>query len=382
MSPAPPVHRYRQAEELVRGIFEAGGWRVEPPPDSASDEADLIVRHGHLRFVLEIKALSEGRADRAIPLLSQAILQAQAYAQNRKSAQPLAVICVENASPSLIQQIRAFADKYAPNVPIGIVAESGLRYFQGAGLEGLNTEQEEPRKSGLPLATVAINLFSYLNLWMLKVLLAPEIPHQLMKAPRRRYRSGAELAEAAQVSAMSASRFLQQLRNEGFLDDVTGYLVLVRRKELFRRWRSAAMRTAHEMPMRFLIKGATQQQLHRLLADRKDSACLGLFAAADALHLGHVSGVPAYVYVTKLPRPGDEQWNGLIALPHEAPDLILRQTRSPNSTFRAAVHHADVAVTDVIQTWLDVSNHPARGEEQAELIYQNVLRPIVDSNPT
>lgn len=379
--PSSSSSRGRQAEELVRRIFESRGWKLEALPHGASNGPDLIVRRGAQRFVVEIKALAEGRADRAIPMLSQAILQAQAFAKEGGNTQPLAVICVENPSSSLLNQIRSFVEKYAPNVPIGVVSEGGLRYFRAAGLEELNTELKEPRRYGSPSPSAAINPFSDLNQWMLKVLLAAEIPDHLLEAPRRRYRSGAELAEAAQVSTMSASRFLQQLRNEGFLDEASGSLVLVRRAELFRRWRSAVMRPAQEMPMRFLIKGAVQQQLHRLLASHQEAACLGLFAAADALQLGHVSGVPPYVYVAKLPRPGDKKWNGLIAFPNEVPDLILRQAPSPSSIFRGAVHRDDVTVADVIQTWLDVSNHPSRGEEQADVIYQNVLRSLIGSDP-
>ena len=34
-------------------------------------------------------------------------------------------------------------------------------------------------------------------------------------------------------------------------------------------------------------------------------------------------------------------------------------------------------VTDVIQVWLDVANHPSRGEEQANLIYEKNIRPLL-----
>jgi len=34
-------------------------------------------------------------------------------------------------------------------------------------------------------------------------------------------------------------------------------------------------------------------------------------------------------------------------------------------------------VSDIIQVWLDVVNHPSRGEEQAKLIYEKILRPII-----
>lgn len=371
--------RGKNAEDLVVRLFESNGWEIEASPAEGSRGPDLIVQRGAQRFVVEIKALAEGRADRVIPLLSQAILEAQAYALDAGDARPLAVICVENASSSLLNHVSSFAERYAPDVPIGVVSESGFRYFRGPALEELNAEPEQPRWFGAPASNQAINLFSDLNQWLLKVLLASEIPDHLLEAPRHRYRSGSELAEAARVSNMSVSRFLQQLRNEGYLDDSSRYLVLVRRAELFRRWRSAVMRPPPELPMRFLIKGAVQQQIHRLLAGHQE-ACLGLFAAADALQLGHVSGVPPYVYVPKLPRSGEKKWSALlIASPSEVPDLILRQALSPKSIFRGAVHRDDLMVSDVIQIWLDVANHPSRGEEQADLIYQKLLRSIIDN---
>lgn len=132
--------------------------------------------------------------------------------------------------------------------------------------------------------------------------------------------------------------------------------------------------------MRFLIRSPVEQQIRGLLAMHEGEACLGLFAAADALQLGHVSGVPPYIYVPKLPRPEDKKWRALVvAPPSEKPELIVRQALSPKSAFRGAVHQEGLIVADVIQVWLDVSNHPSRGEEQADLIYEKVLHPIVRS---
>lgn len=370
--------RNENAEALVAQLFEAKGWDVDRSPKDGNKRLNLVARKGPQCFAVEIKALAEGRADRVIPLLSQAILQAQANALDAGNAQPLAVISVENASPSLSKQVGSFVEQYAPNVAVGLVSKNGLRYFRGAGLEELNAEQEKPRWYGGSPSNQPVNLFSDLNQWMLKVLLAPDIPDHLLHAPRQRYQSGSEFAEAAKVSPMSASRFLQQLRSEGYLDDSSRSLALVRRQDLFRRWRSAAMRPSPELPMKFLIRSPVEQQIKGLLAKHEGEACLGLFAAADALRLGHVSGVPPYIYVPKLPRPEDKKWRALVAAsPSEKPDLIVRQALSPKSAFRGAVHQDGLIVSDVIQVWLDVANHPSRGEEQADLIYEKALRPIV-----
>lgn len=370
--------RSQSAEALVADLFESHGWNVDRSPEDGKKRPDLMVRRGRQCFVVEVKAVAEGRADRVIPMLSQAILQAQAYAVDVGNAQPLAVISVENASQSLSRQLGSFVEQYAPTVAVGLISESGLRYFRGAGLEELNAQPEEPRWYGSSPSNQPVNLFSDLNQWMLKVLLAPEVPDHLLHAPRQKYQSGSELAEAAKVSAMSASRFLQQLRHEGYLDDSSRYLALVRRQELFRRWRSAVMRSSPELPMRFLIRGSIEKQIRSLLEGNQGESCLALFLAAEALGLGHVSGVPPYVYVAKLPQPGDKNWRALVpASPSDVPDLIVRQALSPKSVFRGAVHQEGLIVSDVIQVWLDVANHPSRGEEQANLIYEKSLRPII-----
>jgi len=130
--------------------------------------------------------------------------------------------------------------------------------------------------------------------------------------------------------------------------------------------------------MRFLVRGSTQKQIYNLLASHHGESCLGLFWAAEALKLGHVSGVPPYIYVPKLPRPGDKKWRGLVAASTaEVPDLIVRQALSPKSIFRGAVDLDGLIVSDVIEVWLDVANHPSRGEEQANLIFEKALRPVV-----
>lgn len=61
----------QRAEELVARIFEDDGWKVEREPVAQSHRADLLVRKGNKRFLVAVKAFSEGRPDRVIPLLSR-----------------------------------------------------------------------------------------------------------------------------------------------------------------------------------------------------------------------------------------------------------------------------------------------------------------------
>lgn len=377
-APLSPNNLTASAEQYVADLFRSINWSVEVPLGTPA-RGDLIIERGAQRFIVEIKALSESRPDRVLPMLSMAILQAQAAAEQFHDAHPLAIIYVPDGSQSLVKHVDSFAQKYAKDVPVGVVSGNGWQYFKGEAFQELNRLPEELHRVATSQVPQAINLFSDLNQWMLKLLLAWELPEGLLNAPRKKFRKGADLAEAAQVSAMSASRFLQQLRSEGHLSDSSPYLNLVRREELLRRWGAATMRSSPEMPCRFLLRAPVPQQIHRLLGKHSEGACLALFAAADELKVGHVSGVPPYVYVQKLPQVGALDWSELMAYPNERPDLILRQAPFPQSTFRGAINHNGHMVADVIQTWLDVMHHPARGAEQAALIFKKFLSPICSS---
>lgn len=377
---SPSSNRSGSADEShLADLLQAHGWKVEREAGLASARPDLIAHKGSLRYAIELKRESEGRPDRVLASLSRAILQASHYAQRLNMA-PLAVVQVGRASESLYREVERFHGHYASNVAIGLVSGAGGRRFIGAGLEALNSEPPSNvrnEKSAKPRS--ASDLFSDLNQWMLKVLLAPELPENLLSAPRGEYRSGSELAEAAQVSAMSASRFVRRLQEEGLLEHSSRSLRLVRRGELFKRWQSWAMRSSPELRMVYLIPGGGNRQLYK--AASQLDACIGLFSAADLLRVGHVSGVPPYIYVRRLSHYSNESWHGLVPSgPAESPRAIVKQSSCPESLFRGAVRVDDVRVCDVLQLWLDVSAHPSRGSEQADHLRRKVLHGVLEGS--
>jgi len=290
------IERGRRAESLLADIFEQAGWRVEREPYRQRSRLDMIVRRPGVVYAVEVKAAVEGRGDRLVPLFAQAVLQSLRGAG--KNAAPLAVVAAPKISQRAANQVLRFAEQYAPDAAAGVIDFEGLRLFRGPHLEGLNAEA--PRVSSLASKSprVSGHLFSDLNQWMLKVLLAPEVPEELLSAPRGQYRNASQLARAAKVSVMSAFRFVQQLQDEGYLSESNPYLSLVRREDLFRRWQASAVRSLKEVPMRYLLKGDPRAQLRKMLGSGR--ACLALFAAAEALKLGFVEGVPPYVYVERI----------------------------------------------------------------------------------
>jgi hypothetical protein len=125
-------------------------------------ELDMIVRrHDGVAYAIEVKAAIEGRADRLLPLFSQAVLQSL-HGAGQKEA-PLAVVAAPKVSQGAAKQILEFAARYAPDVAAGVIDFEGLRLFQGPHLEGLNAEA--PRKSSIASKPprVSGHLFSDLN---------------------------------------------------------------------------------------------------------------------------------------------------------------------------------------------------------------------------
>ncbi len=372
-SSSDELHRESKAEQLLAQVFQKAGWRVlRQPSRRQGSHPDLVVRRQAASYAVELKVGAEGRSDRLIPLWSQAYLQAARMAGEHV---PLAVVAAPKIPPRVAQHILDFAEQYAPHAAAGIIDLAGLRLFRGPYLENLNA-----LASSKPLLQRAsrdqAHLFSDLNQWLLKVLLAPELPSELISAPRGCYRNASQLAHGASVSVMSAFRFVHQLQHQGYLHESSAHLKLVRREDLFRRWQASALRSVKEVPMRFLLRGSNSgAKVQEML--NGDRACLALFAAADALGFGLVEGVPPHIYVRRLPVDLSAWKNIAPAEPGEAPDVIVRQAPSPRSVFRGLVRPRGLASSDILQVWLDVGGHPSRGQEQAEFIRQRVLEPLM-----
>lgn len=381
--------RHDEALRLVVGAFRKAGWKVQS--ERGSGRADLLLRRGQHQYAAALKFGAESRRDRLIPLLAAAILESQAVARDSR-ARPLALVSSSRLPEAVMRELFDYALRVAPDVAVGFVDLEGRVEMRGAELAELN---RRPKPSGAlkPLAVShqPFDPFSDLNQWMLKVLLAQRLPAKLLNAQRADAANGAALAAIAHVSAPSASRLLRHLNDRGFLDELAP-LRLVRVQELLRQWKAVYVRPPREIKMRWLIPGKPGQLLRALRryearrhahdapgksprGHRLPRACLALFSAADALGFGHVRGVPQSVYLER-PDVAALDAIGLVkANANDAVQVVVRIPRWPRAVFRAAVDRDGVLVSDILQLWLDVSEHPARGAEQADEIWRRVLRP-------
>jgi hypothetical protein len=381
-SPLPARHERGGLGGLVAEVFRAAGWKVEVDRQVGDRRADLVVAKGKHRYIVELASASEGRRDRLVGLLSQTILRANSLAGAIRKAAPLAIIAAPSISDAVQRALFEFHQCHVPHSAIGMLDSRGLRAFIGPGLDSFNVRPRAAHASMARMPAPPVNLFSDLNQWMLKVLLAPHIHRPELKpnaATGVEYRHATALAKAAGVSVMSAFRLLSQLEKEGFLDSSGPNLRLVRVERLLERWRASVAQGPREWPARWVLRSRGREQLRKGLEQFGDRACLGLFAAARALGLGHVEGVPVHVYAEEV-EPSEIRAAGLAeVLPGQQPDVILRIPREKESVFRGAVAVEGVRVTDPLQVWLDVSSHPARGREQADLVFRHVIKPMIRS---
>jgi hypothetical protein len=371
-------------------------------PRSSARDPDLVVRRGDRQYVIEIKSSAEARRDRLVPLLAQAILEAKAAASRddlSSSARPMAIVGAPNLPESLIDDLKSFAKGVAPDVPIGIIDLDGSHIFVGDDVEALSrlVSPRGRRSHAFQNLAPKLDLFSDLNQWMLKVLLAPGIPENLMRAPRERILGVSDLARVANVSLMSASRCVRLLRAEGFLDESRA-LHLVNVEALMNRWRIAQRKPIREVPMRWVIPGDPKRQLsdavrayvkgsesvpsarrgaHAHRAGSRPRICLGLFAAANILGFGFVHGVAPHLYLESLDLAALESLGLLPAHSGQRADVFIRVPAFRESVFRPAVAHEGVPASDILQVWLDVGDHPARGPSQAEQVWRRVIVPLV-----
>jgi len=388
-----------QLGRVVANLFREQGWKVVEEPREKNVEPDFLVSGHGKTFVVELKRASEGRKDRVIPLLSQAALEAAHYSRVMQGHPvPVAIVAANRIPDSVAEEAKQFVRERAPEVAVGLLDLEGLRLFAGHGLESLSSAGHSQSTIYVPKVRARTpQLFSDLNQWMLKVLLAPRIQDVYLSAPRSHYHGASQLAKAAGVSVMSAFRFVEEFSKEGFLESGTGVLRLVRLRELLNSWVAASQRRALEIPMRWVLHRGKKALWSAVRSYRSDEAmssanpvdqlssprprlCLGLFEAAEAFDIGFVHGAKPYLYLERLNAAALKDLGLSENAEEEIADLTVRIPANRESVFRGVVQKDGVPVSDILQVWLDVSQHPSRGKEQADLIWRRILAPSLESS--
>jgi hypothetical protein len=98
------------------------------------------------------------------------------------------------------------------------------------------------------------------------------------------------------------------------------------------------------------------------------------------LGLGIVQGVNQHLYLERLSQDVLERLGLSANGAEERSDIFVRVPGNRESVFRGAVQINGVPASDILQIWLDVAEHPARGREQANIIYRRILAPAFETN--
>jgi hypothetical protein len=172
---------------------------------------------------------------------------------------------------------------------------------------------------------------------------------------------------------------------QGFLESGPESLRVVRLRELMSRWVAASQRRVLEIPMRWVLhrgKKEVRSALRSYQSDQSMSSpnladqfslprprlCLGLVEATKALGIRFVHGVKPYLCLERLNADVLKELGLSGDAEEKEADLFVRIPGNRESVFREVVRKDGVLVSDFLQVWLDVVQHPSRGKEQVDLI--------------
>lgn len=327
-----------------------------------------------------------GTWDRSLaPFLAKAILHARS--STPPNVEPVAALEVKRATPLTDERLERFVAEVAPGQSWILLDKQGRVFPHVSSAPNLKSvaANQVTIEPAAPSPRSRTTLFSDLNQWLLKVLLAPQLPEKLLAAPRRSIRNASVLAEVADVSTAAAARFVQALDAENQLDTRFGDLRIARPLELLTQWRDRMSHPARVEVAAIFARGQTNV---RALADAsalfarssqtRPPLVLRLHSACDLLGLGHVSGTHPMAWAPSLDAALLESLGLVVDPTSSRVDLGLAVPRFPETIYRA-LPPSGAPATDIIQCWLETSHYRLRGQEQADFLWRRVLEPSFSS---
>lgn len=323
-----------------------------------------------------------GTWDRSLaPFLAKAILHARS--STPPNVEAVAALEVKRATSLTDERLERFVAEVAPGQSWILFDKQGRVFPHVSSAPNLrNVAAHQPIVEPVaPSPRSRTTLFTDLNQWMLKVLLAPHLPEKLLTAPRRSIRNASALAEVADVSTAVAARFVQALDAENQLDTRFGDLRIARPLELLTQWRDRMSHPARLEVGAVFARGpidlralADTSSLSARSQSQRPPLVLRLHTACDVLGLGHVSGAQPMAWAASLDAPFLESLGLVVDATSSRVDLGLAMPRFPESIYRA-VPGMGAPATDIIQCWLETSHYRLRGQEQADFLWRRVLEP-------
>lgn len=329
---------------------------------------------------IRLRILDLFREDIFRGLLADAILhRLQPNAGLSEEGPPAAIaILLSRFSEKAVDLARQYVNAHDPSLPWvvmdvnGRVAHSAARQIQEAKVEPLHSRQDYRVSSDAPR-----RMFSPNNQWLLKVLLLSGIGAKYWGGPDRPVDGCglSDLAGRAGKPQSSVSIFLGLAERQGWLKREPERVVMLRIPRLLDQW-SYHLRNNPDpsVPVASIYPGEKWEAVLERLHGQGD-AVVGGHAGAHRVGLGAGNVDIPRIHVRHL--SSGLRAMGLVEVPYDRAIAILSQPKAIDAVFQGAVidpHGPQLA--DILQIYLDVRLSMARGEEQAESIYERALAPF------
>jgi len=359
----PPAAADAVTEVLSEALPQ---WKARRRPRTKGDfDLELSGPHG-AALQVNIKEARDTRPDTVEGALARAILQLQRL--DIEGATLVVALTVPRIGSKTVERVRAFMAAHGPAMGWAVVApdRSFAIEIPSVAVSKRSIESHATTRT-LPVSGSSA-LFTDLNCWLLKVLLLKDVGPELWGGPRGPLQTPMELMKAGAVSRITAYRFVRTFTEADYLRVTPTGMQIVRREALVRAWRGAAeSAVVHAMPVRWML-GRPPRVEDVFDMGTMRYAITG-FEACRRLGMLHANSKRTEVYVPHVERA----MRRLDLAPTSTGEADFHLLTSTQSVDRGARLVDGAMVVDVLQAAIDVDRNAARGREQSDYIFHDVL---------
>lgn len=370
-------HVSNQKQHSIQSVFVHMGCTVTQLEHTKGSGVDFIVEIQGDRYAAMVKTLTSPRTEDVIGRFSTMILQSQ-RTHWPPETMPLLTVAVPRWGTPMADRIRSHMQEHAPHFTWAL-----LDHVRGAIHLEPSTAGGESQPlvwySEAPLTTSRVkrnaNLFTDLNMWLLKVLLYKDAPEPYRIDISSRIENPNHLSTLADVSRRTAYSFFKTFESMDFLRNTKNKGIhVVRRPALLEMWIQEATRTS-PVKLHCCSSFGELDSWEDLLQRAGDmSFALGGFGACRMHGVLHTNASPIWdVHIKGDILTFESLWNLQACGENEAQINFIESTRT-GAIFRCINRRQALPMVDLIQSALDVAPLPGRGREQAEHIAELVNR--------
>ncbi len=365
-------------EGLRRLGHRVGKWNLPDQSESDSGFVSLPLRDHPKQVLVSRRIEGVYRSDRFRDLIGHSILRFRALSEKEsRDSQLMLAIFLERYSPRAVVDLSEYSDQFLDGALNWIIVSPDGRAVMR--LFGVDIEYEMEDKLAPPAEAKAepsrYSLFSERNQWLFKCLLLPGVSSSYWGGPSDKARSVVDLAEKSGIPQPAVSVFLQQAEAAGYVKRDGRSFRVLRHRELLEEWSFAARFNPPEsMNVRPIFGQSFEEWSREHPAHQNEpSYVAGSHLACLIMGLGRSNNPEKLLYVQDQFDEVMERLD-LVPDPSESPWAKLVRPKYPELIFRGAVWRENIWIVDILQAYLDVRLSPARGMEQAEVIYMSKLR--------